>query len=123
MDFLSFLISKTENDGGKVIGKFECSIHNLTSSFLTFAGQMGMSSPVRISKQSSRLIKITKKGDKYIIKLNMYNPPIEIVWTNMQPIENLKAILDSIAETNKKIGYVNTKQLDNGKQLFQLALA
>lgn len=120
MDILNFFIPKRE---GKAAGSFEATSDNLVSGLTNFMSTMGMSNPVRLTKKGSKGVKITKKGDKYTIKLLMFEPPLELEWSPIAPVDTLFETLDSLSQSNKKIAYINTGKLETGLNFFQLAIS
>lgn len=121
MDLLNFLLPKKE---GKSLGSFETTSYDLVPVFTNFMSAMGMCNPLRLTKKGSKGVKITKKkGDKYTIKLLMFEPPLELTWSPIAPMDTLFETLDSLAQSNKRIAYINTGKLETGLSFFQLAIA
>jgi hypothetical protein len=122
MGIIDFIQNRIDSSEGKSLGKFECTASTIGDMFLGLAHRVGLANPTKITQYSVKGVSIKKKKDKYIISLNMYKPPIEIEWSQFMPLEELNSMLIKIAEDNKRIGYINTKSLDNGQSYFQLAL-
>lgn len=120
MDILNFFIPKRE---GKSVGSFEATAENLVTGFTDFMSTMGMTNPTRLTKKAAKGVKITKKGEKYIIKLLMFEPPIELEWSPIEPVNTLFETLDSLSQSNKKIAYINTGKLETGLNFYQLAIS
>lgn len=120
MDILNFFNPKKE---GKSIGQFEAGSEDLASGFTNFMSSMGMTNPVKLTKKGTKGVIITKKGDKYRIKLLMFKPPIEVEWTGITSINTLFETLDTLATGDRKIAYLNLGKLETGLQFFQLALS
>lgn len=120
MDILNFFIPKRE---GKAVGSFEATAENLVTGFTDFMSTMGMTNPTRLTKKGAKGVKITKKGEKYIIKLLMFEPPLELEWSPIEPVNTLFETLDSLSQSNKKIAYINTGKLETGLNFFQLAIS
>ncbi len=104
------------------IGKFECTFDKLADAFLSVTNFMGMSNPSAVTKTAGKAITIVKKKGGYVLSLNMFNPPIELKWTDLENVKDLSKVLDSYANTSTKIGYINQVSA-NGQSLYQLAIA
>lgn len=122
MNFFDFFNFKTES-GSKEVGSFDCDASTLTDAFVNLSGKVGIKNPTTLSVNSAKGISIQKKGDKYIIKLLMFTPPVELEWTDLKPMNQLFDILNEMTTNNKKVGYLNIKKIDSGISFFQLALS
>ncbi len=115
---------KQKNEEFKEIGSFECTSSNLVSAFTNLSSMVGLTNPKYLQKNSGKGILITKKGDKYVIKLLMFKPPVELEWSNLKPLNQLFDTLDEISrDESSKIGSVNFTKLQTGHRFFQLALS
>ena len=124
MAFFDIFVSKTEQHSSvQKIGSFESSLNNIREVFISTLSSMGMSNPQSYTSSSSKAITIKKKGNKYEITLNMFKPPLIINWTGLIDINKLESVIEKLVQDKKKIGYINTFKLQNGVELFQLAVA
>jgi len=122
MEIINFFKQKIENFGSNTIGKFESSPENLANTFVALCERTGLLNPTSLSTNASKGIVINKKDNKYLIELQMFKPPITLEWTSLENIDKLFNVLDSISESDKKIGYINIRNLDEGSKVFQLAI-
>jgi hypothetical protein len=121
MAFWEIFQNKKE-ENSDLIGKFECAGDKLVDAIMGICQRMNMINPGTVAVKGSKAISIKRSGDKYIIRLLAYNPPIELIWSDLQDMEGLQAaILEAVAK-NKKIGFINVSSTSEG-QIFQLALA
>jgi hypothetical protein len=87
------------------------------------ASAMGMTNPSLSTSTSTKGVVIKRKGKKYLITFNRYNPPLVFTWTGSINDENLPEVLKKILERHKIIAALNTLKLSDGKIFHQLALA
>lgn len=121
MSIIDFIGSRFEQHN-KVVGKVECSGDEVTTIFLGLAKSVGMANP-KISKNSAKKgISIAHVDNKYILTLEMFEPPLKIVWSKPEPVKALREVLDNLANDNKKVGWVNTIELSDGTKMLQLAV-
>lgn len=118
-----FNIFKQNIDAGETVGQFECASNKLSVAVSSLLDRMGMANPSTLTAHSPKGINITSKGGKYIITLYMFNPPIEIEWTDMQNLDNLQSFLENLADSETKIGYINLRNVDKNTINFQLGLS
>ena len=123
MNLKEFFKKKNQFENNEV-GSYEVSSSGLVASFVDLCSFVDISNPQAIKSNTSKGILITKKGNKYLIKLLMFNPPVQLEWTELRPLDDLFNVLDSLAtDTLKKnIGSINFKNLGGRKKFFQLAL-
>ncbi|MCA9386545.1 hypothetical protein KC669_00775 [Candidatus Dojkabacteria bacterium] len=122
MKFLELLLGNESSS--KEVGSFECTNSQLTSAFIKLSSVVGISNPNTLLNSSGKGISITKKGDKYQIKLLMFTPPIELEWTDLSPLSDLLNHLEKIASSSdKQIGSVTFKRISNGEKYFQLGIS
>jgi len=104
-----------------IIGSFEATEENVSSSLTNLASQFGMSNPTNPVNSSSKGITIKKNGKKYTIILSMFNPPVILNWTTPFDIKLMNKVINDIAKQGKKIGYINIIKMNN-KEVIQIAL-
>lgn len=120
MDFLQNLFSQKSTE----VGRLEMSsVNSVVSTLLNLLPAMGMSNPPIGASTSTKAVSVKKKGKKFIITLNQYNPPISFIWTGAVDDVNLIPTIINIINNNQKIAAINTNKLANGKKFYQLALA
>ncbi len=116
------IFRKTES-GSSEVGSFECGSDSLTKAFIDLTSMVGLSNPNSLVSTSPKGVSISKKGDKYIIKLLMFDPPVELEWSDLTPLNKLFNTLNSISEEEREVGSVSFKKLNTGHKFFQIALA
>lgn len=122
MKWLEFLFNNDSQQ--KEVGNFECSTSRLGDAFTQLSHMVGIVNPSYLISHSSKGIVITKKGDKYQIKLLMFDPPITLEWSDLKPLAELSKHLESISNnSNTKIGSVVFKQLETCQKFFQLGVS
>ncbi len=90
---------------------------------------MGMSNPSFTTSSSTKGIIVKKKGNKYIIVLNQYDPPVSFTWTGSIHDKNLQSVIEKIAIANnnegkdKIIAGINSFRLLNNRLIHQLAIS
>ncbi len=125
MNLLKFFSQKQEIEGADSnVGKFECEEHRLADVFTQLMEKMGMTNPAKYANTANKAVTIKKEGNKYVIYINTFTPPLKITWTDPFLMDSLTKVIDRLViEENKKIGYLNiTKTTTEGNQC-QLALA
>ena len=120
MNILEIIQPKKEKN---YTAKFECTLNNLAQTFKNVTEQHGMLNPKGVVSKTTKAIQIKKINGKYIIYINLYTPPLELEWVNLNNPNSTTTILSKLADINKKIGFVNIKQLQNGNSIFQMAIA
>ncbi|BCX14041.1 MAG: hypothetical protein KatS3mg085_573 [Candidatus Dojkabacteria bacterium] len=107
MNILEFFTSKNKEQ----IGSIECESSNLVSVFMSMASSMGLSTTPQATQKiitsSSKGISIKKKGNKFILILYSYNPPLEIEWVPGVTLSQMLDYLRHIAEQGKVVTLVN----------------
>lgn len=121
MSILDFIGSKFEQHN-KVVGKVECSGDEVTTIFLGLAKSVGMANPSTSMSAAKKGISIVHIDNKYILTLQMFEPPLQIIWNDPIPFNALREKLDMLAIENKKVGWVNTIDLSDGTKMLQLAV-
>lgn len=123
MNFLNIFKQNIDSQDITSIGQFECAPSKLSLAVSSLLQRMGMSNPSSLTAHSPKGIQIASKGGKFIITLYMFNPPVEIEWTEMDSIENLQSYLENIVDTQTKIGYINLKNTAGNITKYQLGIS
>lgn len=121
MNILDFFQNRSEKGESSTIGQVETTSESLSNMAVGLMQSMGMTNPSTLKAYAGKAITITKKGEKYLITLNAFKPPVTIEWTNTMDINQLAGLLLNLANTNKKVGYVNFLT-QNGRRMFQIAI-
>lgn len=121
MNIFDLFSNKAESE--KKVGQVECQTEKLPEVFMRLMETMNMTNPRGVVSVTSKAISIVKDGDKYIITLNSYTPPVKVVWTKPFSVNQLIAMLQQVALEQKKVGFINTTSLATGDNVCQLALA
>ncbi len=83
---------------------------------------MGMLNPSNNSDKAKKILTIIKKNGNFVLTLYICEPPITVTWSEPEALRMLLRSIDTISESNKKIGWINIIVLSDGKEYFQLAL-
>ncbi len=121
MSLLGIFNQNTEKEPSNKVGSFECDKQNLVKTFMNLMGFMGMSNPGKLVSTSTKAVKITKKGSKFTLQLNMFKPPVKISWTELTPIQQIEAELINAVNRGLSISFVNQVKVENN-DLIQLGV-
>lgn len=122
MGIFEFLTGQFEGRREKNVGKIECSRGELPDVLIGMLQKMGMNNPSKLTVKSTKGVTVIKKGNKYVLVLNTYNPPLVLSWTGTIPLSQLLEVIDNVAKEGKKIGFINFVNVE-GTSTFQLGLA
>ena len=121
MGILDSIVTKIEQQA-KFIGKIDCTKESVSNILIGMLNSMGMVNPTGLAKRSKKGISLKKKGNLYTLTLSMYEPPLELTWTENITSQELIAKLDKMIEERKKIGAMNVFKMANGATQYQLAI-
>jgi len=116
------LVSKKEKQKNNSIGQIEVDSGRLSEVLVNLLTSMGMANPAAVTSHSSKAIVITKNGNKYVMVLYMYKPPLKITWSDFLTFDKLNEAIDLYIKQNKKIAFINTVSLKKNIRLVQFAL-
>jgi len=111
----------SRNEQHNLIGRVDCSGEELSSVFLGLVQSMGMTNPPASTTVSKKGVTISRKGNKYTLTLEMFEPPLNVSWSDPIEISQIVEFLNKISAQNKKVGWVNTINLSDGSKFLQLA--
>lgn len=122
MQILDIVASRKEQQKDQ-IGKVECTESTLVDMCLGLLSSVGMINPGQVVAHSYKGVKLTRKGDKYILTLTMFKPPLKVSWSSTHSYSKLRKLLIKSASTNKTICYMSIISSPNKAKLVQLAFA
>jgi hypothetical protein len=114
MNLFNLFNQNLENRNITPIGSVEVPQENLASMIMGMMNSMGLVNPGAVTTTSSKAVTVTKKGNTYVITLNMYTPPITFTWTGLLPADKLAGVILKLIEDNRKINYINQINTDKG---------
>jgi|SRR5690606_31219181 len=114
MGLFDFLTPNVESRGVTQIGKVEVAKEGMVDMLTGLMNSMGLVNPGAVTNTSSKAVTITKKGNTYVITLNLYNPPITFTWTGLLPSEKLAEVIFKLIDEKKRINYINKVKTSDG---------
>jgi len=114
MSLLNLFNQNIEQRGVTQIGKVEVAKEDMVNMLVGLMNSMGLVNPGSVTSASSKAVTVTKKGNTYVITLNVYNPPITFTWTGLLPTEKLAEVILKLIEDKKKINYINKVKTSDG---------
>ena len=119
MSIIDILGSKSEQHN--IIGSVEADSSQVLNIFLGLVKSVGMTNPATTVKSSKKGVTITKSGNKYTLRLEMFEPPIEVTWSTPISYNKVLEYFDNIALNNSRIGWVNLINMSDGTKYLQFA--
>lgn len=119
MSLVNILGSKNEQQ--HIIGSVETDSSQVVGIFLSLVQSMGMTNPSSSVTSSKKGVKISKKGSKYTLTLEMFEPPIEVIWKSPLEFSKVLEYFDKLSNGNSNIGWVNILNLSDGSKYLQFA--
>lgn len=105
------------------IGKVECTENSLVDICIGLLSSVGMINPGQVVAHSSKGVKLTRKGDKYILTLLMFKPPLHVTWSASHNYDKLPKLLVKASKSNETLCYISIINPADKSKLVQLAFA
>ncbi len=112
----------TKNERQNIVGQVDCTAEDAPTVFLGLMQTMGMSNPSVSISNSSKGVSISKKGKKYTLVLEMFQPPIQISWEDPIDYNQILSFINKISRGNNKVCWVNFINMSDGSKSLQFAI-
>ena len=99
------------------VGDFEVDSGDIVFAIFQLSKKFGLNNTNKLTSKSHKGISIRKRGNKYVITMHMFNPPIVIKWNTPLDYNEAKKAIEEAINSSSYIAYINVFHSVGGKKI------